>query len=147
VFQRLLEQIDREEKIDTVQMSLLKRAIELYKGAFLEEDVDGSWVIEPRERLRNKYVRAVQAVATQYENNRDWTYAVECYESAIDVEALSEPLYLKLVRCHIEMGQPGEALITYERYRKLLAVHFGIAPSEMAQGIARELRERGMLPD
>ena len=45
---------------------MVERAVMLYEGAFLD-DVNEPWVFSYRERLRNKYLKAIQKLGDRYE--------------------------------------------------------------------------------
>lgn len=139
-FEELLGSQDKRRIAETEAAARLERAIKLYKGPFLDADGEESWLLAPRERLRNRYLRAVERLGSHRERSDLWDQAIECYESGIAADDLAEPFYQRLMACHAQLGRRGEALATYERYRKLLASRFGVAPSEEVQAVARRLQ-------
>jgi DNA-binding SARP family transcriptional activator len=106
----------------------LERAVRLYRGAFLEGEENDAWALPMRERLHERFIRAVKTLGAYQEHLGRWVEAVECYEQGIDAAELAEPIYLRLMACHEKQGHRAEALAVYERYRKLLAARTGLDP-------------------
>jgi DNA-binding SARP family transcriptional activator len=136
-FERLL---DTQDEPNIEEFTRLERAVNLYKGSFLDADSEESWMLVPRERLRNQYLRAVESLGRCWENIDLWEQAIKCYEHGINADDLAEPFYLRLMACHTKLGRRGEALATYEYYCKVLATRFGVEPSAKVQAIALQLK-------
>jgi DNA-binding SARP family transcriptional activator len=139
-FEGLLDSRDKLEISDAEAAARLEQAISLYHGPFLNADGEEGWLLAPRERLRNRYLRAVETLGSDHERRDLWDQAIECYESGIGADDLAEVLYQRLMACHTQLGRRAEALATYDRYRQLLASRFGVEPSEEVQAIARQLQ-------
>ena len=72
---------------------LTGRAIALYMGHFLEGESEYPWIFSPRERLRAKYLRGVEALVSYWENAGEFEMAIKCSEKALDVDDLAEEIY------------------------------------------------------
>jgi LuxR family maltose regulon positive regulatory protein len=131
---------------DPEQALRLERAIGLYQGAFLDADEEVDWVLAPRERLRSRFVHAVETLGAHLEASDRWDQAIECYERGIGAADLAEPIYQRLMACHERRGHRAEALAAYERYRRLLAARLGIEPSEKMQALVQGLRRQAATP-
>jgi len=110
-----------------------ERCIALYRGSFLPEQGGEAWALAARERLRASYLRVVELRGEDLESAGRWTDAAALYERALAQEPTAEPLYRRLMICHRERGEPGEAAKTYHRCRKLLASMLGSEPSPATQ--------------
>ncbi len=63
-FEQLLG--ETEEASDPAQLaSLAERLLALYRGSLLADEPDAPWLIAPRERLRNRFARAMERVQRQ----------------------------------------------------------------------------------
>ena len=140
-FERLVNSRVKPAIEDAEDAAQLEQAIDLYKGAFLYAEGEDAWLLVPRERLRSRYLRAVETLGMCWEKNDLWGRAIACYERGISADDLAEPFYQRLMACHARLGRRGESLATYERYRKLLATRFGVEPPEEVQAMARQLQE------
>jgi DNA-binding SARP family transcriptional activator len=119
---------------------LAERAIALYTGPFLPQEVDAPWTIAYRERLRSKFVRGVEGLGRRLEQEGRWEGATEQYRKAIEADPFVEEFYRRLMTCHRHLGRKSEALATYDRCRKVLWAVFRIEPSEATEAIGRLLR-------
>ena len=66
--QNVLWEEDQKAK-EILQMEavrLTERALSLYKGTFLGEEANESWVIAYQERLRSKFIRAVRRLGQPF---------------------------------------------------------------------------------
>ncbi len=116
---------------DQALEELTRRLLALYGGDFLPDE-DVAWVIAPRERQHAQLVRRAAALASHWEARGAWERAVACYEAALEVAELSEPLYLGLVRCYRALDRSADAFATVERCRRTLAAAGLRLPSELA---------------
>jgi LuxR family maltose regulon positive regulatory protein len=118
-----------------------ERAALLYEGAFLPADPEAPWSARMRERLRSRYLATVEALATQAEQDARWDDALEWYRRGTESDELAEALYRGQMRVLRATGRAAEAMSTYRRFRQLLSVVLGIAPSEQTQSLARAIQE------
>ena len=140
VFTRLLGAEYKTRIRDPEQAARLERAIGIYRGAFLDAEEEEAWALPPRERLRIRFVHAVETLGAHLEESGQLNQAIECYERGIGAAELAEPIYQRLMVCHEQQGHRAEALRVYERLRKLLGARLGTEPSEKLQALARGLR-------
>lgn len=111
----------------------LERAVALYRGDYLEDEVDAPWAITERERLRERYFTAVQAL-TELRIERDQLGgAIALARQGLERDALREPLWRALMRAQALAGDNAGALQSYERYRHLLDEALGAMPSEQTR--------------
>jgi ATP/maltotriose-dependent transcriptional regulator MalT/DNA-binding SARP family transcriptional activator len=117
----------------------LERAVALYHGPFLGADGE-AWILSPRERLRDKFLRGVERLGASFEAGNDWAGAVDCYRHGVSIDDLTEEFYRRLMLCHQRLGQRGEAIAAYRRCKKTLAAQLGIEPSARTEQVYRTLR-------
>ena len=106
-----------------------ERMMRLYRGRFLEHDGDPAWALATRDRLHSKYLRCTQTVGLTLEHAGHWEQAATLYRRALEVDALAEGVYRRLMVCYQRLGRHAEALDTYRRCREMLAVLLGTKPS------------------
>jgi DNA-binding SARP family transcriptional activator len=117
---------------------LTEKALKLYRGPFLEE-TNEPWVISRREKLRNRYLRAVRRQGEHLVGIGQFDLAADLYRKGLETDSLMEELYRLLMKCHQSVGQKAEAIATYERCRKMLRSVLGIEPSRETEAVYREL--------
>jgi LuxR family maltose regulon positive regulatory protein len=104
-------------------------ALELYRGNLLPGDIDEPWSASLRERLKARFIRQVRALGEQCEKRGDFHAALELYSRGLETDDLTEAFYHGLMRCHLALGSPADAVAAYRRMRQLFAAVLGIKPS------------------
>ncbi|NJD61423.1 MAG: hypothetical protein FIA93_01715, partial [Deltaproteobacteria bacterium] len=139
-FERSLGQAEKARKAgkDTEAIRLYEKALNLYKGPFLQSE-DMSSAASPREKLRMRFLSAVADLGRYYEGGEKWEAAVSCYRKGIEVDALAEALYRRLMVCHLRRGDEAEALSVYRRCRKTLSSVLGVNPAPETRAIAQSI--------
>jgi len=117
----------------------LQDALKLYRGSFLQGDTE-SWTASMRERLRGKFVRAVEGVGRELESSLQWQEAIDLYLRGIGTDDLIEPFYRGLMRCYSHLGRKAEAASAFRRLRQTLSVTLGARPSAESQKLFESLR-------
>jgi LuxR family maltose regulon positive regulatory protein len=118
------------------------RLLALYQGPFLEHE-EAPWAIEARERLRNRFVGAVDRLGARLEAAGAADESVALYERATDADPLAESLYRRLMHLHARRGGRAEALRVYRRCRDMLSILLSVKPAPETEKLAREIAEAG----
>ena len=135
-----LEQASVAKHKDKI-VSLSRQALALYAGAFLASESDAPWALSPRERLRTKLLRRLEAAARALAEASQQDEAIVCYAAAIDIDPLAEALYRGLMQSYFALQRRAEALTTYERCRRALKAELGIAPSAQTDALAQKIKD------
>jgi DNA-binding SARP family transcriptional activator len=140
-FEHILEEADRHWKSgqDDEAIRCTEKAVSLHRGPFLPEWEDEPLALSLRERLRSRLIRSATRLASHWEKAGQPEKAVEWYEKVLEVNALIEELYQRLMACYEKMGRKAEALSTYQRCRKVLSSALGIDPSPKTEALYRSL--------
>lgn len=117
-----------------------RAALPLYRGNFLPGDTDAPWSASTRERLRGKFIRAVESAGRDLEGAGRPEEAVDLYLRGIETDDLVEPFYRGLMRCYCKLNRHTEAAATFRRLRQTLSVTLGAKPSSESQKLVEELR-------
>jgi DNA-binding SARP family transcriptional activator len=115
------------------------KVLSYYHGPFLAND-STSWAVPPRERLRKKFLQTVSVVAERHQQNGLWVEAAHWYERGIEVDALAEELYFKLMTCYQNLERRSDALAAYSRCTVALASAFQIQPTRKVQALFDVIR-------
>lgn len=117
--------------------------LDIYRGQFLPQETDASWVLPIRERLRSQFGRQIARLGDRLESVGEADTAVVLYRRAIEIEPLSEDFYLRLMRIQAARGERAEALQTFRRCRDLLSIVLGVSPSGATQSLYEHVRNEG----
>jgi len=111
----------------------------LYGGMFLPAETDAAWSVSMRERMRDRFVQAVQRGARRFEAAGRCDEAIDWYGKALRVDDLAESLYQGLMRCYLQTGQRAEGLTCYRRLRDCLAAGLSVSPNASSETLRRQL--------
>jgi DNA-binding SARP family transcriptional activator len=142
-FERLLSMAEDAHKKQDLDKSLhlAEKALAIYKGDFLSGDMLEPWSVSQRERLRSKFLQAVNLIGTSLSQIGQWKKAADYYRRSLDIDDLSEEAYQRLMYCLKQLGQKSEALAVYDRCRKTLNATFGLEPSPETRKIIQTLMD------
>ena len=118
--------------------SALTRALDLYRGSFLNSESSNAWVIPARERWRSRFLLGTEIFAEQLEQSEKPEEAIERYLKALEVDPHIELFYQRLMLCYGQLGRKAAALSTYDRCRTTLDHTLGIKPSSQTESIRQQ---------
>jgi DNA-binding SARP family transcriptional activator len=111
-----------------------------YRGSFLAEDADAPWTVSRRERLRARFLNAVERAGSALEHTGSFDEASALYLRGLEADPLAELFYQGLLRCHLRQGRHAEAISLYRRLRQTLSIVLGVQPSPGTEALMRDLR-------
>ena len=77
---------ESDERTKPTNLAIATHALlRAYPGPFLEQDF-GSWTIETRDRLRDRYVKSLEEIGNYWETLGDRTMARACCERGLEVK-------------------------------------------------------------
>ncbi len=141
-FNRVASEVDAARLAKLPDAALLAASTmltRLYRGAFLAHDPALPWVLEARERFKNRFLRSVEVLGARLEERGMAAEAIRLYDRATEVEPLSEGLYRRLMLAHMALGSPAEALRVYRRCREMLSILVSMPPSRETQSLMERI--------
>jgi DNA-binding SARP family transcriptional activator len=114
----------------------------LYRGHFLGEADVPAWALPLRDRLRARFVRAIETMGQWLERRARHDGAIALYRAALEQDNLAEELYQRLIECHLARGEPAQALNAYRRCRELLSIVLGLRPSARTEALVARISGR-----
>ena len=98
----------------TDQVHALRKAIDLYEGDILPGCYD-EWIVIPRERLRQRFLDALQQLIDLLQGSRDLGTAILYAQLLLRHDPLKEQNYRQLMRLHLDNGDSAGALSVYRQ--------------------------------
>lgn len=134
---RRLERVGNTEEATAAY----ERAIDLYRGDYLVEDLYEDWTMVERERLSNAYVDMLDRLAANYiETGRLRESIGACYR-ALEKDRCHEDSHRLLMTCYARMGQRARAMRQYHLCEKVLVREYGTSPSPDTRTLYQTLLE------
>lgn len=131
---------------DALEANRIAEAIALYRGDLLEGfHIDDApdferWLDAERVRLAERYTKAVETLATERENAKDFHGAAAHWRLLLARDPFSSRLTLRLMRALKAAGDPAEAIVQAHQHERLLRQEFGIAPDAEIAALIRQLQ-------
>lgn len=119
----------------SAELEPYQRAILLYGGDLLPDDLYEEWLSDRRIALRVSYLTLLTRLAELCEQHGDLPQAVETLQRLVMAEPTQEAFNVQLIRLLALAGQKEHALAQYERLRAILARELDAEPDP----ITREL--------
>ena len=118
-----------------------EKAVELYRGDYLLEDLYEDWTMVERERLANAYVDMLDRLAANYiETGRLGESIGACYRT-LEKDRCHEDSHRLLMTCYARMGQRDRAIRQYRLCEKVLGQEYGTSPSPETRHLYQSLLE------
>lgn len=129
-FRRAVQAGDRyaQAKQPAQAMAAYERALSLYRGEFLAEELYSDWCVVERENLRQLLLRAARSAATLYCDRGLWQEAIEQYRRVLQVDPSQEEIHRALMETLWRAGRRDEALRQYQACRRALARELDVEP-------------------
>ncbi len=106
-----------------------EKAIDLYRGDYLVEDLYEDWTMVERERLSNAYMDMLGRLAEHYmETDQPQEGIRACYR-VLEKDRCHEDSYRFLMQCYARLGLRGRALRQYRLCERTLGREYGMFPS------------------
>jgi LuxR family maltose regulon positive regulatory protein len=112
-----------------------EKAVELYRGDYLIEDLYEDWTMVERERLANAYVDMLDRLAAHYMETGQFRESVRACYRVLEKDRCHEDSYRLLMRCYVQLGQRGRALRQYRLCERVLMQEYGTVPSPETQDL------------
>ena len=130
-FEDAVTRAERAEAPDG-RVAALREAAGLYGGDLLESGYD-EWLLEERERLRRRYLEALERLAELLEAEREHARAIGYAERLLREDPLREATYRLLMRLHDARGDRARALRTYHACAATLERELSVEPAAVTR--------------
>ena len=118
---------DRGAPLTEAQAAHVRAAVNVYGGDLLEGVYD-DWCLFERERLRLRYLTALERLMRHHQERGEWVDAACCAQCLLSHDALREHVHRELMRCYARMGDPAAALRQFEHCAALLRRELEVEP-------------------
>jgi LuxR family maltose regulon positive regulatory protein len=112
-----------------------ERAIELYGGEYLVEDLYEDWTMVERERLSNAYMEMLGRLAEHYLQADQPQEGIQACYRILEKDRSHEESYRLLMRCYARLGLWERALRQYRLCEGILRQGYGMDPSPETQSL------------
>ena len=116
-----------------------ERAIDLYRGEYLVEDLYEDWTMVERERLSNAYTDMLGRLAVHYYETEQYQESLRACYRILEKDRSHEESYRLLMHCYARLGLWERALRQYHLCERILSQEYGMNPSPETQALYESL--------
>jgi LuxR family maltose regulon positive regulatory protein len=136
--------LDRAERLRTADDSVrsieeYEKALKLYQGDFLPDDLYDEWTVAARDRLRARYMKALHEIARMAGSQGEKAKAVEAYGRLFQMDECNEEACRWLMSHYLSVGNKNDALRIYERCQLALSRRLDTDPEEQTTKLYRSI--------
>jgi LuxR family transcriptional regulator, maltose regulon positive regulatory protein len=142
-FDRHHEQGRRLEKDSRKQDAAIEyeKAVGLYRGDYLIEDLYEDWTMVERERLANAYIDLLGRLAVYYMGVGQQQESIRACYKVLEKDRCHEDSYRLLMQCYARLGLRARALHQYRMCEQILSQEYGTSPSPETRSLYMRLRK------
>jgi DNA-binding SARP family transcriptional activator len=123
------------EALASRRVETLEAAAARYTGDLLPMDLHAPWAEAPRNRLRQRYIDVLLALAEGYQRRGDLAAAAQTWRTVLEKDATLEAAHRGLMQIFAQQGQRDRALKQYGVCLDILADEMGVAPSQETRAL------------
>jgi LuxR family maltose regulon positive regulatory protein len=140
-FDRHHEQGRRLEKDHRKQDAAMEyeKAVGLYRGDYLIEDLYEDWTMVERERLANAYIDLLDRLAIYYMEAGQQQESIRACYKVLEKDRCHEDSYRLLMQCYARLGLRARALHQYRMCEQILGQEYGTSPSPETRSLYMRL--------
>jgi two-component SAPR family response regulator/Tfp pilus assembly protein PilF len=116
-----------------------EKAIDLYSGDFLKENLYEEWSAFERETLKEAYLEALGFVSDHYRRSANWDAAIQTAEKILQTDRTTEKAYEILFTALFNKQQPAELRRAYDRCKAAFEKDLGTPPPKKLQMVFSSL--------
>jgi DNA-binding SARP family transcriptional activator len=110
-----------------------ERAVALYRGDYLPNDLNADWTMLRRENLKDQYLLALGKLADHRFQSGDLAGSIRCYRRILRRDPCREDAYATLIQGYLWLGCPDKAARWSRRRARVLWKKLAAAPSQQTQ--------------
>ncbi len=126
-FERLLDRASREQAPVAQRIAWLEEAADLVQGDYLA-GIYADWCAPERQRLRERHLAGLEALAELYTSQNRLSAAVELHHQVLERDPYREPVHRALMRCYLHLGDRAAAIRQYQTCAEILREELGLSP-------------------
>ncbi len=120
-----------------------ERAVELYRGDYLPEDLYEEWTMIERQRLAGAYLEVLERLCVYHFGAGQHERCVRACYKVLEKEPYYENGHRLVIDSYARLGRRTRALQQYRLYERALRDKFGLEPSAEVKDLHRCILQGG----
>ena len=131
---------------ETREPELVQAAIAWYQGDLLPEDLYEEWTLQPRETLRQTYLKLLVDLAHLEETRQNYPAGIAALQRVLTADPSYEDAHVGLMRLYALSGQRQKALRQYQVLKEVMWEELETEPGRPATYLYEEIRTGSLDP-
>ncbi len=128
IFIKLIKQAEKTVEI-SLKKQLLSKAVEMYSGDYMQEDLYEDWVLRLREYYREIFVKALTELARIEFEEQNYERALDLSKRAMVEDMFNEQACLLAMKAHLKNGNCAEGVKLFRSFSERLKRELQVEPS------------------
>ncbi len=125
-------------------MNCYQKALKLYKGEYLAENLYSEWLIPIRNRYHRLYFKALLQHLELLKEEDNYQAIIENCEEGFQIDPYEEAVHIFYLEALLNLGQLKQATSQYKYITMKLNQELGVKPSPLLRQVYREIKRRGI---
>lgn len=138
-FWQRAQHIDRTQSLDKAVRGY-ENAIRIYRGEFLEDDLYDDWSTNPRAKMREAYIFALDRLSLHYLSTRQFDSAIRLCKNIIEKDGCREDIHRRLMKCYYHDGHREKAIKQFYSCEDLLQTELDVAPGHATLDLLSQIK-------
>ncbi len=138
-YEQFTTMLGTQNKSDKTRFATLTKAINLYKGIYLQNSEVSPWVTQKRKELHDVYLDAVREIIELYRAEGMIDEIVELCKTSAEIDPYNENVQIMYIKSLSEAKFTGDAIKHYEYVTDLFFSKLGESPSQEFTRLYREI--------
>lgn len=123
-----------------------EQALQLYTGELLPDDLYDDWTIRKREQLRETFHDLLAKLSELYEDEGNYTRAIELAKQLIAADAANEVAHRRLMKLYAQSGNKHQALRQYRECVESLRRELDVGPDQATVELHDQITAGAIVP-
>ena len=124
---------------DEDRIELYKKAMDLYKGDFLNKQATELWVVPLNTYYHNLYLDSMKQFLKLLQTQNDFENMEYYCSKALQIDRFDEELHCLFIETMLDQGNTIAALSHYEQTTDMLYSNLGVKPSKKLRGLYMDI--------
>ncbi|MBU4132538.1 MAG: hypothetical protein KKF12_17115 [Proteobacteria bacterium] len=131
--------LGRKAKDSETAMGHYQKAVILYQGDFLEEDLYEDWCAPERERYKQTYLEALKKVIEYHENKKNYADCIVAANTYLQNDRYAETIIRRLMKYYALTGNRPMITHIYEKFEQTIQIELNCGVSSKTKQLYTQL--------
>ena len=122
-----------------------ERAVSIYNGEFLEDEIYDSWSSLDRENLKEIYLVILDKISENFIYHNEHYKAIPVCENILEKDNCREDIHRRLMLSYYRIGQRDKAIKQFQKCVEVLKEELEVKPSSETTNLFEQLKRDSLI--